>query len=65
LGLPQYWFGFGLMLAILLLPVRLAILLAAALPNSSRKRRIIGLVASSAEVSDFFMERLHGRFESL
>jgi hypothetical protein len=65
LGLLQYFFGLWVMIAIMMLPALLAVLLVVALPNSSRKRRIIGLVTSSVDITGFFVERLDDRFESL
>ncbi|HYM79265.1 MAG TPA: hypothetical protein VE377_25035 [Candidatus Dormibacteraeota bacterium] len=65
LGALQYFFGRWVMLAIVMLPALLAVLLVVALPNSSRKRRIIRLVTGSVDITDFFMERLDDRFESL
>jgi hypothetical protein len=53
------------MIAIMMLPALLAVLLVVAIPNSSRKRRIIGLVTSSVDITGFFVERLDDRFESL
>jgi hypothetical protein len=65
LGLLQYFFGLWVMIAIMMLPALLAVLLVVAIPNSSRKRRIIGLVTSSVDITGFFVERLDDRFESL
>jgi hypothetical protein len=65
LGAVQYFFGQWAMLAILMFPLLLALLLLIALPNSSRKRRIIRLVTGSVDITDFFIERLDDRFESL
>ena len=65
LGAIEYFFGFGMMIVILALPLITVLLLTIALPNSSRKRRIIQLVASSVDIGNFFMERLDDRFESL
>ena len=64
MGALQYFFGRWVMLTIVMLPVLLALLLAVALPRSSRKSRIIGLVTSSVDVTSFF-ERLDDRFESV
>ena len=61
----EYFFGPWAALGIVALPVLIALLLAIALPNSSRKRRIINLVASSLDIGSFFIERLDDRFESL
>jgi hypothetical protein len=63
LGLLQYFFGSRAMLAVLFLPVLVWLLLTVTLPDSSRKKRIINLVANSLDVGDFFMERLDDRLE--
>jgi hypothetical protein len=63
LGLLQYFFGSLAMLAVLFLPVLVWLLLTVTLPDSSRKKRIINLVANSLDVGDFFMERLDDRLE--
>jgi small-conductance mechanosensitive channel len=63
LGLLQYFFCSRAMLAVLFLPVLVWLLLTVTLPDSSRKKRIINLVANSLDVGDFFMERLDDRLE--
>jgi len=65
LGALQYFFGSWVVLAIVMLPALLALLLVVAVPKSSRKKRIIGLVSSSVDVGSFFIERLDDRFDSL
>jgi len=65
MGAVQYFFGRWVMFAVFLLPALLALFLAVALPNSSRKKRIIRLVSSSVDIGSFFIERLDDRFENL
>ena len=65
LGTLAYFFGPWVTLAIMALPVLITLLLAIAMPKSSRKRRILKLVASSVDLGSFFMERLDDHFESL
>jgi hypothetical protein len=65
LGALEYFFGPWVMLATVMLPVLLALLLTVSLPHSSRKRRVIRLVAGSVDIGKFFFERLDDRFENL
>jgi hypothetical protein len=65
LGAIQYFFGHWVMYGVLFLPVLLALLLMMTIPKSSRKKRIIGLVSASVDVSSFFMERLDDRIDAL
>jgi len=65
LGSFQYFFGLWVMLAVLFQPVLVWLLLTAILPDSSRKKRVIGLVANSLDVGDFFIERFDDRLENL
>ncbi len=61
----QYFFGRWVMLAVIGLPVLMALILTVAIPNSFReKKRIIDLIVRSVDVGSFFFERLDDHFES-
>jgi hypothetical protein len=65
LGVLQYFFGFWMMLGVMLLPFLLGLFVLIFLPSSPGRKKIIDWGFRYLDVSDFFMERLDDRFASL
>jgi hypothetical protein len=60
----QYFFGQWVLIAVLFMPLLMALLLTVTLPKSSRKNRIIGLVSRSVDIG-LLVEWLEDRFDKL